>query len=370
MSLKLPRKEVIKPYSNSSSSSALLMGSNFSQSKPNKRNYTSNSEYGRNLTEKSMGSGASSQRDSPGHYRNRGASLSDGALSSNVLRTRNLRYGLQHFSGSSPQIPRPLPHGPGPLLPNNNSTLKVNKRRQEMNTTKARGPVKANHEIRQKSSSSPENSRNVSSPRNSNFRKPPIPIQTLSRAKSRSLNDVRAVENRQDQKPSADKMLTEADLKKAKRSFKISRSPSCDNLNSQRQFADHRALLDKMSKISTDESKDKRTETFRRDSYKPSNLHSDKSKNVLHAPKSNDIKTKNKLNSIQNDSVKIVKDSVKITDSHDQNFQRNSPVSRRDYVLPPSRKLSDSAYESNSTTSSGSSNSSPRIIRNEVILLS
>eukprot|EP00794_Sanderia_malayensis_P001241 gene1241-1368_t len=355
------------------SSATLLMRSDFSQSKD--RNYnTLSSNYGKSIAldkhstslSSTMGIGASTRHHQPQdkettgmHFRSRGSSLSEGALNS----SRNFRYGQQSFSNSSPQIPRPLPHGPGPLLPKN-STLKINRRKTEMKTTPVKGPMKASHDFAQNTTPSPVRQH-----------KSPLPLKALGREKSRSMNDVRAVENGQDQKPSANRMLTDVDLKKAKKSFKISRSPSCDNLNNTRQLPDERALLDKLSKLSTDSSQNRRTVTgtFNRHGQKGVNVqHSDKLK--VEIPISTTCKVvsmKNKLNIAKDDVLRKEKLPISQDNKRQQSSQGNTPiVCKEPASTSRSRKLSDSAYESNSATSSESSSSSPGITRHESSLQS
>ena len=326
----------------SSGSPSYSMGSTISQKRENYYLTTTNSEYGKS-TIKNMGTTASTKG-----YANPRTTRRDLILPHPPVANRSGSYGSYETSRKSPTSGRPLPSGPGPLFPPN--SLKQPKRKQESSITQTRGPVKANHQLMQRDISSREGLRESRSPPS-----PSVEHRSLSRLKSRSLNDVRQFDVNQNQKASADKLVTEADLKKAKKSFKISRSPSFDNINASRQMTekDQRALLDKMSKMSTDEALRRQSNDRLQYQKRSSNSYTKDIDIITGAPKS--IPTSNPSQyrrtslsepktSQQEPSLARKANTTSKEDRHgksDSHLQEPNATSRR--------KLSDSAYESSSS---------------------
>ena len=328
-------------YNNPSSSSSYLMGSSLSQDKSD-RYHSSNSEYGKSVNN-SMGSGVSSHHSNGSSSRE--SSLTDMSVLENLGKQRNFRYGsYERTSRSSPQVSRPLPQGPGPLLPN---SCKMNRMKQEKVNSNSRGPLKASHDLNQRGISRIQDQGRA--------RNPEVERLSMSRAKSRSLSDISREEPKQDQKASADKLLTDVDLRRVRRTFKISRSPSCDNINSPRQLPDDRALLDKMSKIRTDEASRKKIDRNVSNGKKIVDTLTSKTKPAMTVTRK--LSANNKATSSQ----KAVSGQSQGTTKPDiSNGHNSKETGRRDSFLQPRRKMSDSAYESMSTTSSSSSSSSPK----------
>ena len=322
----------------SSGSPSYSMGGSISQRRENYLT-TTNAEYGKSI--KNMGTTASTKG-----YASPRTARRDLILPHPPVANRSGSYGSYETSRKSPTSGRPLPSGPGPLFPPN--ILKQPKRKQESSITQTRGPVKANHQLMHQETSIREGLRESRSPPS-----PSVEHRSLSRLKSRSLNDVRQFDNNQNQKASADKLVTEADLKKAKESFKISRSPSFDNINTSRQVTekDQRALLDKMSKMRTDEALRRQSNDRLQYQKRSSNSNTRNIDIITGAPKSTLTSNSSqyrrtslsepKTSQQEPSLARKASTSSKEVGKSDTHLQEPDVTSRR--------KLSDSAYESSSS---------------------
>ena len=164
----------------SSGSSSYPMGGSISQRRDSYFTTTS-SEYGKTI--KNMGTTASSKS-----YPSPRTARRDLILPHPPVTNRSGSYASYEANRKSPTSRRPLPSGPGPLFPPN--SLKQPKRKQESGITQARGPVKANHQLMQRGVSSREGLQDSRSPPS-----PLIEHRSLSRLKSRSLNDIHNIVN-------------------------------------------------------------------------------------------------------------------------------------------------------------------------------
>ena len=310
-------------------SSSYLMGSNLSYTQD--QNHNSNSEYG--TTPKSMGSGASSNYES--------------SKDTNKFKRRSLSNILGR---QSPTPGRPLPKGPGPLLPS--SGLRKGRKKTDVTPSQAKGPVKGNHLLAKGGSHNVPRTE-VSSPEEH---------RSLSRLKSRSLDDVRNVEKRESIKLTPDKISIGLDMKKARKAFKISRSPSFDNINTARRQteSDQRALLDRLSKMSTDEaSKNAENSVKNRKSLSGQHSTSSISKDNIYSP----LKNLHSKSLIQSKPEACIDNGGTSSIPRKDSLGRNRINSQEQSLQ---RRSSDSAYESNSSTGSSSGNSSPKMSRDQV----
>eukprot|EP00795_Rhopilema_esculentum_P016842 gene16842-8313_t len=282
-----------------------------------------------------MGSGASSNYES--------------SKDTNKFKRRSLSNILGR---QSPTQGRPLPKGPGPLLPS--SGLRKGRKKTDVTPSQAKGPVKGNHLLAKGGSHNVPRTE-VSSPEEH---------RSLSRLKSRSLDDIRNVEKRESIKLNPDKISVDLDMKKARKAFKISRSPSFDNINTARRQteSDQRALLDRLSKMSTDEaSKNAENSVKNRkslsDQYSTSSIYKD---NIF-----NPLKNLLPKSSIQSKPEARIDNGGKSSSSipRKDSLGRNRINSQEQSLQ---RRSSDSAYESNSSTGSSSGNSSPKLSRDQV----
>lgn len=317
-----------------SGSPSYPMGGSISQ-KRNSYRTTTNSEYGKGI--KSMGTTASTKS-----YVSPRTARRDLILPHPPVANRSGGYG-SYESRKSPTSRRPLPSGPGPLFPPN--SLKQPKRNQESVITQVRGPVKANHQLMQREISNREGLRESRSPPS-----PSMEHRSLSRLKSRSLNDVRQ-DNTQSQKASADKLVTEADLVKARKSFKISRSPSFDNINASRQVTekDQRALLDKMSKMRTDEALRRQSNDKLQYQKRSSNPYISKKMTDPITGTSKTIQYRRSSLSEPNASQQEPSLARKANTTTKEDRLGKSDAHLQEPDATSRRKLSDSAYESSSS---------------------
>lgn len=250
----------------------------------------------------------------------------------------------------SPSSTRPLPSGPGPLFPRR--IFGLNKKKQDSATKIGKGPMKADHLLPQKGISSRTDDRSLCSP---------IDHQSLSRLKSKSLDDVRGRRNSYADKPNADKPMTDVNMRKAKKSFSISRSPSHENISVGRgeSSSDQRALLDKMSKLRTDQSTAKRTSYVDLQNKTVPNVHSfSKGSDFGSKTLSSTYRSSNSRTDLGSD----IKSSKVTTSLKDSKPERSQALQKQ---APVSRKLSDSAYESGSS----SGRSSPGVFKEHVSFL-
>ena len=327
--------------------SSHLMGSNLSY-RPEKY-YASSSEYGK--VAKDMGSSPSSMLEQAGtntRYQRKSSSFSYPGKKDSVEKGQGKIQNGYEIDRRSASSNRPLPTGPGPLFPTGG--LKLNKKKPDSVTSQGKGPMKAYHYLPQKGISSKTDVRNVTSP---------IEHTSLRRLKSRSLDDVRGIENSQLQKPNADILMTEADMKKARKAFSISRSPSCENVSNARRNnpSDHRAILDKLSKISTD--------GYPRTNSYEKNLSSRTTNSLPPSSKANE--TANKTSTSRPSHYRpdfSSEPKPKFEASWKDGRPENRQISSKQTYL--SRWSSDSAYESNGSTGSSSGRSSPGISKDQV----
>ena len=166
--------------------------------------------------------------------------------------TADTRYSSRHASSSpsfgTARTGRPLPHGPGPLLPANTyppgKSFNLKKRQDTLpggsaGYSSSKGPLKGNHEIGNsyKSGTSDRELSDKESDSGGYYREK----ATLTRKKSRSLTNIRApaggdaLRSTPDVKYESHQSRQSTDyseerLKKARKGFKISRSPSLDNI--------------------------------------------------------------------------------------------------------------------------------------------
>ena len=307
--------------------SSHLMGSKISAEQG--RYSTSSSENGR--YSKKMGSAVSSGNDHVIKGTNRSQNQRSGYSDSSRYSNLEEEHGKTHGKYS-----RPLPNGPGPLFPA--SSMKRNIRKQEPISTQAKGPVKANHLLPLNGIYPKADSRHISYER---------AHVNLNRAKSRSLGDVRDVIGSQSPKPHADRLTFDADMKKARKGFQISRSPSCENIVTRKldRNCDEQAVIDKLSKRST----------HNRDNYSRKPIY------VQPSPKGD--YTNSMSPHYQPDFSSEASGLKHNVGLRDDKLERNAvPSKARLY----SRQASDSAYESNGSTGSSSGHSSPGMSREQV----
>lgn len=308
--------------------------------------HTSNSEYGKCPNE--MGSAASSIPENPSvSTRYQRKSFSNPSQRSITEKGLSKNHGTYGVSSRSPKSGRPLPMGPGPLLPG--TSLKFNKKKQD--SFPGKGPFKGNHFLSQKGISCKSEPRNVTSP---------VDHRSLSRLKSRSLDDVRGLGNGSNDGPTVDKPMTETDMKKARKAFKISRSPSYENMAVGRRSnsSEQRALLDKMSKMKTDESI--RTKVPGKDAQC-------RATPVVTSPSRNTAlgsRTLPPTRKVSHQRADLHIDAKPPERTLKEDRPEKAQTGQRQTFL--SRRLSDSAYESNGSTGSSSGRSSPCVLKEQV----
>ena len=242
---------------------------------------------------------------------------------------------------------RPLPSGPGPLMPP--GWLSRSMKKQDTLFTQPKGPMKASHGL-------PLDG--ISNGADTGYIKSHLRHQSLSRAKSRSLSDVRSEGKEQYAKINSDRR--EINLAKARRGFSISRSPSVENIYNRRAVnnSEERAMMDKLSKTKIDESsrRSAKNKDFVSNYYSDFITPSKSTSNITKPPPGRPPKYQPDFSSeptVPGHSVVHREDRP----------ERVGSSSRPRYVI---RQSSDSAYESNGSTGSSSGHSSPGMSKNQV----
>ena len=314
-----------------SSISPHSMGSRFSSGLD--RHSIGSSDYANHPS--NMGSGAS---HTSGHFPRDSGYQSQGYNRHNPSKFGNSEEDHQRHQARCGS--RPLPGGPGPLMPPG----MIKRSRKKPESIQAKGPVKANHLIQLNGTSHRTEPRNVTSP---------LGNRSLSRIKSRSMSDVRDTGNNQMSKPTSDRVMRDAGMKKVKKTFSISRSPSFENIAIGRngRKRDEPAILDRLSKLSTDESARKTDNSKDFHSIKQDYLASSTKADFM-----NNMPAKSRLSQYQ---LSLSPDSSTLRHNGGLRDDRTDKTtfSSRQRNFP--RQSSDSAYESNGSTGSSSGHSSP-----------
>ena len=307
-----------------------VMGSSFSSGR--ERHSIGSPEYGKHTFK--MGNGASHTSD---HFPRDSGYHSQGSSIPNLSKYGSSEEGHQRHQV---RCGRPLPNGPGPLMPAGGPR----RNRKKPEPIQAKGPVKANHLIHLNGNSHRTESRSVVSPNGG---------RSLSRIKSRSMSDVRDTGNNQAPRPIGDKVMMEADQRMLKKTFQVTRSPSIESISisRNRRKGDEQAILDRLGKLRTDDSL--------RSIDNNKDFHSKKqgySVPPLKADYVNNVPNKGRLPQYQPGSS-----SESSASKHNGVLRGDRPdkATFSSRQRPVARQSSDSAYESNSSTGSSSGHSSP-----------